>query len=143
MKFTGISIILFSKSMFVYYVSNGMLNSTHFYAFINIFCYSCFWSILQILLYDLRSSRPLLVKDHNFCLPIKDIEFHRLQNLVLSCDSRILKIWDEHSVWVKNLTSYIIEICMEIFQQYFRRYLWETPRVCKRSVWDTCGKRNK
>jgi len=56
----------------------------------------------QILLYDLRSSRPLLVKDHNFCLPIKDIEFHQSQNLVLSCDSRILKIWDEHTVWINS-----------------------------------------
>jgi ribosome biogenesis protein ENP2 len=48
----------------------------------------------QVLLYDLRSERPLLVKDHNFGLPIKDIEFHPQQNLVLSCDSRILKLWD-------------------------------------------------
>jgi len=51
----------------------------------------------QVLLYDLRSDRPTLVKDHNFCLPIKDIEFQPNQNIVLSCDSRILKMWDFHT----------------------------------------------
>jgi len=49
----------------------------------------------QILLYDLRSSKPILVKDHNFGLPIKDIEFQPEQKLVLSCDTRILKMWNE------------------------------------------------
>ena len=29
-----------------------------------------------VALYDLRSSRPLIVKDHNYGAPIKDIKFH-------------------------------------------------------------------
>lgn len=29
-----------------------------------------------VALYDLRSSRPLIVKDHNYGTPIKDIKFH-------------------------------------------------------------------
>jgi len=52
----------------------------------------------QILLYDIRSSKPLLVKDHFFSLPILDIEFHKSENLVLSMDSKIVKIWDEQTV---------------------------------------------
>ena len=29
-----------------------------------------------VALYDLRSSRPVIVKDHNYGAPIKDIKFH-------------------------------------------------------------------
>ncbi|KAK2164545.1 hypothetical protein LSH36_62g05021 [Paralvinella palmiformis] len=51
----------------------------------------------QVLLYDLRSDQPLLMKDHLFGLPIKGIEFHDPQDLVLSTDSRILKLWDRNN----------------------------------------------
>jgi len=70
----------------------------------------------QILLYDLRSSRPSLVKDHNYCLPIKDVEFHRSQNLVLSCDSRILKIWDEHTVWINKTPLSVYDCCYNFYR---------------------------
>lgn len=49
----------------------------------------------QILLYDIRSSKPFLVKDHMYGLPIKDIEFH--EDYVLSMDSAILKIWEKNN----------------------------------------------
>ena len=49
----------------------------------------------QIALYDIRSNKPLLVKDHNFGLPIKTLRFHHQSDLVLSIDSRILKIWEQ------------------------------------------------
>lgn len=29
-----------------------------------------------VAVYDLRSSRPVIVKDHNYGAPIKDIKFH-------------------------------------------------------------------
>ncbi|XP_002736686.1 nucleolar protein 10-like [Saccoglossus kowalevskii] len=48
----------------------------------------------QILLYDIRSDKPLLVKDHQYGLPIKSIEFHNSHNLVISADSKIVKLWD-------------------------------------------------
>ncbi|XP_059488662.1 nucleolar protein 10 [Neocloeon triangulifer] len=48
----------------------------------------------QVLLYDLRSSRPLLIKDHMYGLPIKCLEFHAEQNMALSLDSSVLKIWN-------------------------------------------------
>ncbi|CAH1775195.1 unnamed protein product [Owenia fusiformis] len=51
----------------------------------------------QILLYDIRSDKPLLVKDHQFGLPIKNIVFHKSTDLVLSQDSRILKLWDRNT----------------------------------------------
>lgn len=48
----------------------------------------------HILLYDIRSSKPLLVKDHQYELPIKSIQFQDSLNLVLSMDTKILKLWD-------------------------------------------------
>ncbi|CAG9825089.1 unnamed protein product [Phaedon cochleariae] len=51
----------------------------------------------QILLYDIRSNKPFYMKDHMYGLPIKDVEFHHQQDLVLSLDSSILKIWDKNN----------------------------------------------
>eukprot|EP00058_Branchiostoma_floridae_P024420 XP_002609910.1 hypothetical protein BRAFLDRAFT_115272 [Branchiostoma floridae] len=51
----------------------------------------------RILLYDIRSNRPVLVKDHHYGLPINSIEFNDPQDLVLSTDSKILKIWNKHT----------------------------------------------
>ncbi|KIH46936.1 NUC153 domain protein, partial [Ancylostoma duodenale] len=52
----------------------------------------------QVLLYDIRSSKPLIVKDHINELPIKKIDFviRESENLVLSMDSRVLKMWSEN-----------------------------------------------
>lgn len=52
----------------------------------------------HVLLYDLRSDRPLLVKDHQYDLPIRDIAFHDSLDLVLSMDSKILKLWERNTV---------------------------------------------
>uniref|UniRef100_A0A915AVI3 Nucleolar protein 10 n=2 Tax=Parascaris univalens TaxID=6257 RepID=A0A915AVI3_PARUN len=49
----------------------------------------------KVLLYDIRSSRPLLVKDHQMGLPIRRIDFVAEHDLVLSMDSRIFKVWNE------------------------------------------------
>ncbi|KAG8551074.1 hypothetical protein GDO81_018437, partial [Engystomops pustulosus] len=48
----------------------------------------------QVLLYDLRSSRMLTVKDHQYGLPIKSIQFHDPMELIISADSRIIKMWN-------------------------------------------------
>ena len=72
-----------------------------------------------VCLFDVRSTRPLLVKDHMNELPIREIAFHRCVaaphvlrsadadapvadpeselDLVLSMDSKALKIWNRHS----------------------------------------------
>ncbi|XP_054011810.1 nucleolar protein 10 [Hylaeus anthracinus] len=51
----------------------------------------------QVLLYDIRSSKPFLVKDHMYGLPIKNIEFHQKMDMVYSMDSSIVKIWERNS----------------------------------------------
>ncbi|XP_065335729.1 nucleolar protein 10 [Cloeon dipterum] len=48
----------------------------------------------QVLLYDLRSSKPLIMKDHMFGLPIRGLEFHPEMNMTLSMDSSVIKIWN-------------------------------------------------
>ncbi|XP_029159184.1 nucleolar protein 10 [Nylanderia fulva] len=57
----------------------------------------------QILLFDIRSSKPFLIKDHMYDLPIKSIEFHQKMDLVYSMDSSIVKIWEKDTG--KNYTS--------------------------------------
>ena len=57
-------------------------------------------NILQVLLYDLRSNKPLLVKDHQYELPIRKIAFHDSMDLVLSMDTKILKLWDRNTVCI-------------------------------------------
>ena len=56
----------------------------------------------HVLLYDLRSSLPMLVKDHQYDVPIKSLAFHQHPaaglDLVLSMDRKILKIWDRQTV---------------------------------------------
>jgi ribosome biogenesis protein ENP2 len=47
----------------------------------------------QVLLYDLRSSRPFLTKDHYYSEPVHSIWFQRGQDLVLSADTKALRIW--------------------------------------------------
>ncbi|CAG2190109.1 unnamed protein product [Mytilus edulis] len=50
-----------------------------------------------VLLYDLRSDKPVLIKDHQYELPIKSIEFHDSLDLVMSMDSKILKLWNRNN----------------------------------------------
>lgn len=52
----------------------------------------------QILQYDIRSDKPTLVKDHQYGLSIESIAFQESQDLVLSMDKRILKIWNRNTV---------------------------------------------
>lgn len=52
----------------------------------------------HVLLYDIRSSKPLLIKDHMNDSPIKKIEFHNTMEYVYSMDSSVVKIWDRNTV---------------------------------------------
>lgn len=52
----------------------------------------------QVLLYDLRSSTPILIKDHMYGSPVMDIKWHEsvstaAKNLITS-DSHIVRIWN-------------------------------------------------
>ncbi|CAG8567946.1 5247_t:CDS:10 [Gigaspora rosea] len=57
----------------------------------------------HILLYDLRSSSPWLVKDHQYGYPIKSINWYDNttgdggRGKVISADSKIMKIWDREN----------------------------------------------
>ncbi|XP_011860145.1 PREDICTED: nucleolar protein 10 [Vollenhovia emeryi] len=51
----------------------------------------------HVLLYDIRSNKPFLTKDHMYGLPIKCIDFHQKMDLVYSMDSAIVKIWERDS----------------------------------------------
>ena len=42
--------------------------------------------------------KPYLVKDHNYELPIKSIKFQEKEDIVLSMDKRIVKMWDRKTV---------------------------------------------
>ena len=48
-------------------------------------------------LFDLRSTAPLITKDHRYGLPIKRIRFHDGLAKVLSMDPKGIKIWDAAS----------------------------------------------
>ena len=56
------------------------------------------------LLYDIRSSRPLAMKDQGYGLPVKNVSWieggSRMagEGLVLSADKKVIKIWDKNSV---------------------------------------------
>lgn len=51
----------------------------------------------HVLLYDLRSSTPLLVKDHRYGLPIHDLKFHAQTKNVVSSDAKIIKVWNQQT----------------------------------------------
>lgn len=58
----------------------------------------------HVLLYDIRSSKPLLVKDHMNEIPIKFLEFHKQMDYVYSMDSSVVKIWNKNTVSIKTPT---------------------------------------
>ena len=50
----------------------------------------------QVITYDIRSSKPLLIKDHNYDLPIKHVSHHTTGNII-SADAKGIKIFDEET----------------------------------------------
>ena len=67
------------------------------------------------LVYDLRSSRPLLDKDHRNGLPIRDIRIHERSRQVVSTDGVSIKFWDRLTsspFTTIQSTSPINQICL-------------------------------
>ncbi len=58
---------------------------------------ACGTSSGHVLLFDLRSRRALLTKDHMYGLPVKKIKFHSTYDQVLSLDAKCVKIWDRQT----------------------------------------------
>ncbi|KAI8807870.1 WD40-repeat-containing domain protein [Cladochytrium replicatum] len=48
----------------------------------------------HVLVYDLRSRRPLMINDHQYGLPIKRIAYHNA-GYIMSADTKAVKIWNE------------------------------------------------
>ncbi len=59
------------------------------------------------LVYDIRSSVPLLCKDQMFGLPIRRVRFHNVegQRHIISADSKIIKVWSSSEVSAAPLVS--------------------------------------
>ena len=51
----------------------------------------------QVLVYDLRNSKPILIKDHQYEYPIKKLELHEASHNVISADTKVVKIWNKDS----------------------------------------------
>jgi ribosome biogenesis protein ENP2 len=51
----------------------------------------------HVLLYDLRKPTPLIVKDHQYGLPIKSMAFHPTGN-IMSADSKVARFWNKDTV---------------------------------------------
>ena len=47
----------------------------------------------NVVLYDIRSSKPLHVKEHQYGMPIHTVRFHSNSGTVLSGDKKLVKIW--------------------------------------------------
>ena len=48
----------------------------------------------NVALYDMRSSKPLFIKEHQYGLPIHTVQFHSGSGTVLSGDPKLVKIWN-------------------------------------------------
>lgn len=48
----------------------------------------------NVALYDMRSSKPLFIKEHQYGLPIHTVQFHSGSGTVLSSDPKLVKIWN-------------------------------------------------
>lgn len=48
----------------------------------------------NVALYDMRSSNPLFIKEHQYGLPIHTVQFHAASGTVLSGDAKLVKIWN-------------------------------------------------
>uniref|UniRef100_A0A7S3F079 Nucleolar protein 10 n=1 Tax=Haptolina ericina TaxID=156174 RepID=A0A7S3F079_9EUKA len=48
----------------------------------------------HVVVYDIRRPSPLLVKDHQYGLPIVDLKYHTGDAYIVSADTKIVKIWE-------------------------------------------------
>lgn len=63
------------------------------------------------ILYDIRSSKPLYKKEHQYELPIVDISFHAGSKQVISTDKKVIKIWDRNSANMGKILTNIETPC--------------------------------
>lgn len=51
----------------------------------------------HVCLFDIRSARPELTKDHNNGMPINTVKHHPESGYVISADTKGVKVWDQHT----------------------------------------------
>lgn len=51
----------------------------------------------QVSLYDLRSTKPLLSREHHYGYPIKEIKYHAASENIMSYDKKAIRIWNRSS----------------------------------------------
>ena len=54
----------------------------------------------QVLMYDIRATQPLLVKEHHYNLPVHSLSYQKEEGVVLSADKKSLRLWHDHSVGI-------------------------------------------
>jgi ribosome biogenesis protein ENP2 len=64
------------------------------------------------ILYDIRSSKPLYTKEHQYGIPIIDISFHNdgASRRVLSSDKKIVKIWERDETAASSMGKIVTNI---------------------------------
>jgi len=55
--------------------------------------FACGTKVGCVPLYDMRSSQPLHIKEHQNGMPIHTVDFHKGSNCVLSSDCKLIKLW--------------------------------------------------
>jgi ribosome biogenesis protein ENP2 len=51
----------------------------------------------QVSLFDLRSSKPILTRDHHYGYPIKEVRHHAASGCLLSYDRKALRLWNRNT----------------------------------------------
>lgn len=59
----------------------------------------------HIVIYDIRSNRPLNIQDHHYNLPIQKISYIKSSNALLTCDTKVIKLWDLKDTKMKSITT--------------------------------------
>ncbi|GAU42504.1 hypothetical protein TSUD_101180 [Trifolium subterraneum] len=73
----------------------------------------------KVLIYDLRSSRPVRIEDHMYGSPILDIKWHHTLNferpMLITSDNHVVRIWDpatgEGLTSIEPTTGAINDVC--------------------------------
>jgi ribosome biogenesis protein ENP2 len=50
----------------------------------------------KVFLYDMRYPLPMLTLTHHYKLPIRNIKYHAGSRKILTCDKKIIKIYDKN-----------------------------------------------
>jgi len=61
-------------------------------------------------IYDIRSRKPLYTKEHQYGLPIVNILYHHTSRKIITCDKKLIKIWDRDNSSAQNMGKIMTNI---------------------------------